>query len=195
VGVGRAQDRGGGRGRRRAGKKRTRPQLSEGEREQLRELTRRGHAGARVFKRARILELIDAGFAMQDIPVAVGVGEVTVRRVRLWGLPLRGGRRYEEGGVERALYDRPRPGGQPRLSAKQEQRIVAMVCGPPPAGRARWTVRRITEEVIRGAASPSRSAARRSGCCCKATSSSRGGEGAADCSRAESSWPVRPRGE
>jgi putative transposase len=76
---------------------------------------------------------------MQDIPVAVGVGEITVRRVR---------RRYEQGGLEVALYDRPRPGGTARLSAKQEQRIVAMVCGPPPKGRARWTVRLITEAVI-----------------------------------------------
>ncbi len=126
-------------------RRRTRPKLSEQEREQLRELTGRGRASVHVFKRARVLQLIDAGLAMQDIPVAVGVAEATVRRIR---------QRYEQGGLERALYDRPRPGGQARLSSKQQQRIVAMVCGAPPTGRARWTVRLVTEQAIERGIAP-----------------------------------------
>jgi hypothetical protein len=35
------------------------------------------------------------------------------------------------------------------LNAGQKQRIVAMVCGPPPEGRARWSVRLITEEAAK----------------------------------------------
>ena len=57
--------------------------------------------------------------------------------------------RYENGGLDRALYDKPRPGAKPLLDNSQKQRIVAMVCGKPPEGRARWTVRLVAEEAIK----------------------------------------------
>jgi hypothetical protein len=47
-------------------------------------------------------------------------------------------RRYNEGGLERALYEKARPGKKHLLDAFSRQRIVAMVCGKPPVGRARW---------------------------------------------------------
>ncbi len=59
------------------------------------------------------------------------------------------GKRYIEGGLERALLDASRPGKAPGLDWQQQQRIVAVVCSPPPEGRARWTVRLLTEEVIK----------------------------------------------
>ena len=31
----------------------------------------------------------------------------------------------------------------------QKQRIIAMVCGDPPAGQARWTVRLVAEEAVK----------------------------------------------
>jgi homeodomain-containing protein len=57
-------------------------------------------------------------------------------------------RRYRDGGLERALYEKSRPGKKRLLDASAEQRIVAMVCGAPPAGRARWSVRLIVTEAI-----------------------------------------------
>ena len=57
--------------------------------------------------------------------------------------------RYQQGGLERALYEGARPGKEARLDAQQRQRIVALVCGPPPAGRARWTVRLLAEEAVK----------------------------------------------
>lgn len=57
--------------------------------------------------------------------------------------------RYQDGGLERALYEKPRPGAVPLLSAAEKQRIVAMVCSHPPEGRARWTVRLIAEEAVK----------------------------------------------
>jgi putative transposase len=59
------------------------------------------------------------------------------------------GRRYEESGLERALYDKQRPGAQHLLDTKQRQRIIAMVCSDPPEGRGRWTVRLIAEEAVK----------------------------------------------
>lgn len=56
-------------------------------------------------------------------------------------------RRYCEGGLERALYEGPRPGKGRLLDQTQRQKIVAMVCGSPPTGQARWTVRLIVEQA------------------------------------------------
>jgi transposase len=59
------------------------------------------------------------------------------------------GRRYQQGGLERALYERPRPGAAEVLDDSQKQRLIAMVCADPPEGRARWTVRLVAEEAVR----------------------------------------------
>jgi hypothetical protein len=59
------------------------------------------------------------------------------------------GKRYLEGGVDRALYERPRQGAKPILSPTERQRIIAMTCSDAPEGRARWTVRLIAEQAIK----------------------------------------------
>jgi hypothetical protein len=53
----------------------------------------------------------------------VGVASKTVRSVA---------RRYEEEGLESALFEKPRPGQRRVLDAGQSQGIIALVCGPPP---------------------------------------------------------------
>jgi putative transposase len=57
--------------------------------------------------------------------------------------------RYHEGGLDRALYEKSRPGAAPLLSPAEKQRIVAMVCSDPPEGQARWTIRLIAEEAVK----------------------------------------------
>ena len=57
--------------------------------------------------------------------------------------------RYQQGGLERALYDKSRPGAAELLDAAEKQRIVAMVCSEPPEGHARWSLRLIVEEAIK----------------------------------------------
>jgi putative transposase len=59
------------------------------------------------------------------------------------------GRRYQQGGLERALYERQRPGAAEVLDDSQKQRLIAMVCSNPPEGRARWTVRLVAEEAVK----------------------------------------------
>ena len=51
--------------------------------------------------------------------------------------------------MARALYDKQRPGAVALLDDGQKQRIIAMVCANPPAGRSRWTVRLIAEEAVK----------------------------------------------
>ena len=59
------------------------------------------------------------------------------------------GHRYLEGGLDRALYEKQRPGAAALLEDSQKQRIIAMVCASPPKGYARWTVRLVAEHAVK----------------------------------------------
>jgi transposase len=98
-----------------------------------------------VLRRASILRQLDQGQKAAQVATNVGVAAKTVRAVA---------RRYEEQGLEPALYEKPRPGKQRVLDVKQSQRIIAMVCGSPPPGRARWSVRLIAEEAVKRKLAP-----------------------------------------
>ena len=113
--------------------KRYRVDLTQDEREHLLDLTRRGKSSARKVKRSLILCKADEGLTDQQVAEAVMVGPSTVSRVR---------QRFVEGGLERALNDRPRPGKQRKLDGKQEARLVAVACSAAPEGHTRWTLRR-----------------------------------------------------
>ena len=57
--------------------------------------------------------------------------------------------RYQQGGLESALFEKQRPGAATVLNGAQKQRIIAMVCSHPPEGRARWTVRLVAQEAVK----------------------------------------------
>ena len=89
------------------------------------------------------------GLAMRQMGDGASAAEAA-KMVRLTPKAVRAiARRYREGGLDRALYDKARPGKKPLLDDSSQQRIVAMVCGKPPAGIARWNVRLIAEEAVR----------------------------------------------
>ncbi|WP_414699039.1 helix-turn-helix domain-containing protein [Oligoflexus sp.] len=50
--------------------------------------------------------------------------------------------------TNRALHDLPRSGVDRLLDARQEAKVVAMICSKPPEGFARWTISLIVREVI-----------------------------------------------
>jgi transposase len=94
----------------------------------------------RVVLRALVLRQLHSGKSASAVADTVPLTQKAVREI---------GRRYAEGGLNRALYDRPRPGAAPLLDARQRKQIVAMVCSDPPEGHARWTVRLIAEEAVK----------------------------------------------
>jgi len=96
----------------------------------------------KISGRSRALALLQLDAGQAAAAVAANL-QLTAKAVREMG------RRYEDGGLDRALYDRQRPGAAPVLEASQKQRIIAMVCTDPPEGRARWTVRLIAEEAVK----------------------------------------------
>jgi transposase len=119
--------------------------LGKREREQIAGMLSRGRESARVLRRALILRQLDQGQKAAEVGLNVGMAPKTVRAIA---------RRYEEEGLESAVRERPRPGKQRALDARQSQRIIAMVCGPPPEGRARWTVRLIAEQAVKRKLTP-----------------------------------------
>lgn len=113
--------------------------LSEHERTQLRSFIRKGQASARRIARAQIVLLADEGHSDAAIATSVHVGALTVHRVR---------KRYAEDGLDAALGERPRPGGQPKLDGKQEALLVALTCSEPPEGRPKWTMQLLADRLV-----------------------------------------------
>ena len=113
--------------------------LSKRERQELQRVLRGGLQPVRTVQRALALRQLAEGQAIRRVAANVGLTPKTV-----W----LASQRYQQGGLERALYERPRPGKRALLDDAQRQRIVALVCGPPPEGRARWTVRLLAEEAV-----------------------------------------------
>jgi transposase len=114
--------------------------LSKLERQELGRLLRSGLQPVRTVLRALALRQLAEGQTVRQVAKNVALTPKTV-----WLTS----QRFRQGGLERALYERPRPGKAALLDGQQGQRIVALVCGPPPEGRARWTVRLLTEEVVK----------------------------------------------
>jgi putative transposase len=114
--------------------------LTDEEREMMRQMQRKGVVSARVIRRARILELFDRGWTSPKIAEAVGCTAETARAI---------GWKYRKGGVAEALFEKSRPGKKRALTTKESQKIIALVCTDPPAGRARWTIELVVDEAKR----------------------------------------------
>jgi transposase len=120
--------------------RRLRVQLKKRDRDELDRVLDGGVQQVRVVLRCLALCQLHEGKSISEVASNVRLTAKAVREI---------GRRFEESGLERALYDKQRPGAQSLLDTKQRQRIIAMVCSDPPEGRARWTVRLIAEEAVK----------------------------------------------
>jgi transposase len=119
--------------------KRIEIELSETDREELKQLTKKGKTSARKLTRARILLLVDEGRGEGEISQVLGTSGNTIWRTK---------NRYNEGGLEGALNDEPRPGAPPKLDGKQEAFLVALACSDPPDGREIWTMQLLADRLV-----------------------------------------------
>jgi transposase len=115
-------------------------QLSRRERQELDRLLSGGLQPVRTVLRALVLRQMDQGKSAPEAGTSVGLTAKAAWQIA---------KRWQQGGLERALWEAARPGKAPALDTEQRQRIIAVACGPPPEGRSRWTVRLLTEEAIR----------------------------------------------
>jgi transposase len=119
-------------------RKKYRVDLTAEERQTVEQLLQRGKSSARKLVRARILLQADEGCTDEESATALEVGVATVERTR---------QRFVERNLD-ALNDLPRPGGQCKLSGKQEAHLIAVACTPAPAGQVRWTLQLLAEQVV-----------------------------------------------
>ncbi len=115
------------------------------ERQQLSDMIAHGKGAARRLAHARILLKADEspgapGWTDDTIAEAIEVGKCTVERVR---------RRFVEEGLDAALDPRPaRRVYARKLDGEQEARLLALVCGAPPAGRRGWALRLLADTMV-----------------------------------------------
>jgi transposase len=129
-----------------------RVELSQQDREQLKDLVRRGklekgkRPSALKLTRARLLlkaDQAEGGPAYTDATIAetLDVSPKTVFNIR---------QKWVELGLEQTLERRPQktPSRQPKLDGKAEAKLIACSCGPAPEGRSKWTLQLLSDKVI-----------------------------------------------
>jgi transposase len=113
--------------------------LTDDERNHLLALLKKGKVAARKVRRAQILLQASEGASDAALAAALHVGVATVERTR---------KRFVEEGLEAALTERRRRGGQPKLQGKDEAFLIATACSAPPNGRKRWTLQLLADRLV-----------------------------------------------
>jgi transposase len=113
--------------------------LDEEERHWLLTFINKGASGARQLKRAHMLLLAAEGKSDREVAEALHANPQTVGNIR---------RKYADDGLEAALHDRPRPGGERKLTATGEATLIALACSEPPDGRVDWTMQMLADKLI-----------------------------------------------
>lgn len=125
--------------------KRYRVTLTVEERDELDRMISHGKADARKLTHARVLLQADAsetepGWSDAAIPETLRVSVRTIERVR---------QRFVEDGLEAALLPKPSSRMYARkLDGMQEARLIALACSDSPAGKKRWTLRLLAEQMV-----------------------------------------------
>ncbi|WP_442938643.1 helix-turn-helix domain-containing protein, partial [Nostoc sp.] len=114
------------------------------ERETLQDLVSTGKAAAYKIKHANILLNIDVngqGWTDSEAATAFSCYRNTVANIR---------ERLVNGGLESALNRKPRkmPPRQRIIDGEMEAKLIALRCGEPPAGQARWTLRLLANQAV-----------------------------------------------
>lgn len=120
--------------------------LSSDERERLTAFVASGKRSAQLLTKARILlksDVSDAGEGWSDsrIAEALDTSVANVERTR---------RQVVEEGFEAVLSRKYNPlSARPRIfDGASEAKLIALACGPAPAGYARWTLNLLEEKVV-----------------------------------------------
>jgi transposase len=117
--------------------------LTDSERQSLQDLLTGKRVAADKLMRARILLKADVdGPAWSDpeLADAFGVGLSTIHRLR---------QRLVEDGLEAALARRPSSQQRvKKIDGAKEAHLIAIACGSPPEGRARWTLQLLADKLV-----------------------------------------------
>jgi transposase len=118
--------------------------LKKNERTELEQLIKSGTHSARVIARARVLLLLDRSQGqnrrIKDVVEAAMVSQGTVSNLK---------KRYFAGGLDGALFEKPRPGAKPKIDGEVEAHLIALACSDPPEGYDRWTLRLLANRLVK----------------------------------------------
>ena len=118
--------------------------LTDDERQELSQLTKSGKAAASKIKHAHILLHVDANgpnWSDAHVATALHCHGHTMRNVR---------QRFVEQGLAAALVRKKqgKPSRQCRLDGAKEARWIALRCGPPPPGQAKWPLQLLADQLV-----------------------------------------------
>ncbi len=131
--------------------KKYRIQLTEKQRHELIDLTRRGKSRARQLTRARVLLLSDENrqkgvMPEKEISAILGVSLSTIHRIR---------RQFVKEGLTKSLTEKPRSGRPKVFLGSDAAKVTALACSTPPEGHARWSLRLLSDKLVSLALVPS----------------------------------------
>lgn len=120
--------------------------LTADERGNLEKMLSSGKLGAQRRQHAQILLKVDEGpagpaWTSERTAEAVDVSVNTVANVR---------RRFVNEGFEAAIQRKKqvRPSRALLIDGEKEARLIALACGKPPAGQARWTLKLLADKLV-----------------------------------------------
>jgi len=111
--------------------------LTKEERTILNEIVSKGKHSAERRKRAQALLLAEKNYTDDMIADRTGLSRRGLEQLR---------QRFVEEGFKVTLAGKPRGHRAKALGGADEARLIALVCGPKPDGRARWTLRLLADK-------------------------------------------------
>ena len=119
-------------------------ELTEEERQTVKELIQKGGKGYRIRHAQILLKLEDTPenteWGYNRIREAYGASHATIAGVA---------KRFVFEGLEAALGRKKQENYHRKVTGEIEARICAIACSEPPEGRSRWTMQMIADELIR----------------------------------------------
>jgi transposase len=111
--------------------------LTREEKKILKDVLNKGKQDAQKRKRAQALLLAEDSYTDEMIADRTGMSQRGLEQLR---------QRFVEEGFEITLNGKGKGHRPKRLNGSDEARLIALVCGPKPDGRTRWTLRLLAEK-------------------------------------------------
>jgi hypothetical protein len=111
--------------------------LSKKEKSILNEIIDKGKHNAGKRKRAQALLLAEKSYTDDMIADRTGLSRRGLEQLR---------QRFVEEGFEITIEGKPKGHRPKSINGSDEARLVALVCGPKPDGRTRWTLRLLADK-------------------------------------------------
>ncbi|WP_044210166.1 helix-turn-helix domain-containing protein [Flammeovirga sp. OC4] len=119
--------------------KRDHIQLSEEEKNHIKELLSKGDIKSRVSLRLTSLLLLNEHKTYKEV---ASILQVRLATVSDWK------KKYKLEGLNSLLEEKPRSGRPAGLTGENKAKITALACSTPPEGYSKWTLRMLADKVV-----------------------------------------------